>query len=226
MQRHDHLLILPVIRRGKREWEIVTTPMRDLDGLLSFQYNENGFIIMKERMLPATLTQQEQKILLFLSRYPQQQLYSSQIARRADISVGGSHQTLRKLLARKLVSREREGNMVFYRINPHHPLVKQIKVTEVVARLSRLVEKLKDCALEVVLFGSAARGEQTADSDIDLFILAHQVPEVKAMMARERSGMKLAPVIKTPHQWMAAEHSEPEFHHEVTRGITLYRSHE
>lgn len=173
-------------------------------------------------MPPLTLTSPEQKVLLFLSRYPRRQFYSSQIARRVSISVGGSHQTLRKLWARKLVSREREGNMVFYRINPHHPFVKQIKVTEVVARLSRLVEKLKDHALEVVLFGSAARGEHSAESDLDLFILTHHVPEVKEIVARERSGMILTPVIKTPHQWMAAERSEPEFHREVTRGISLY----
>lgn len=168
------------------------------------------------------LTKTEQAALLLLARHPRQRFYSAQIARLANISVGGAHQTLRKLAGRKLVSREREGNMVFYRINPHHPLVKQIKVTDAVARLTRLVDKLKDCALEIVLFGSAARGEQTADSDIDVFVLTHRVPEVQAIMARERNSLKLAPVIKTPHQWMTAERAESEFHHEVTRGITLH----
>lgn len=173
--------------------------------------------------MPAVrLSKTEHTALLLLSRYPRRQFYSSQVAQLAGTSIGGTHLALRQLTARKLIAAERKGRMTFYQVKAQHPVVKQLKVTETVSQLTRLVERLKGLALEVILFGSAARGEQTAESDVDIFILTHQVAEVHAVIARERRGMPLAAVVKTPQQWMTLERTEPEFSQEVRRGILLH----
>ena len=83
------------------------------------------------------------------------------------------------------------------------------------------VDKIKRNCKEIILFGSAARGEQTADSDIDLFILTHDPECVKKEFAECKQKMLFSPIIKTPNQWSELEIKEPEFYNEVKRGTKL-----
>lgn len=168
------------------------------------------------------LTKNHQKIIIFLGDYPEREFFSKEIAEKLDISLGGTHNALKYLTKEKIVDMEQRGNMKFYRINYENPLVKQLKTTAVIEKLFPLIKKIKQNCEEIILFGSASRGEQTRNSDIDLFILTHTPEVLKKDIVKEQKKMPVKPVIKTPNQWSELEIKEPEFYKEVKQGIKLF----
>ncbi|MGH7889141.1 MAG: nucleotidyltransferase domain-containing protein, partial [Thermodesulfobacteriota bacterium] len=75
---------------------------------------------------------------------------------------------------------------------------------EISERLQKISERLKKVyhAESVILFGSYARGEETEDSDIDLFIIAPTEERFFERMATARrhirdlrNGLPLAPIV-------------------------------
>jgi len=167
------------------------------------------------------LTKNCQKIAVFLGSYPERSFFSKEIAEKLNISLGGTHNALKYLAKEKIIKAEQRGNMKFYQIDNENPLVKQLKTTAVIEKLLPFVDKIKRNCKEIILFGSAARGEQTADSDIDLFILTHDPECVKKEFAECKQKMLFSPIIKTPNQWSELEIKEPEFYNEVKRGTKL-----
>jgi len=168
------------------------------------------------------LTKNHQKIIIFLGDYPERGFFSKEIAGKLDISLGGTHNALKYLAKEKIVDTEQRGNMKFYRINDENPLAKQLKTTAVIEKLLPLINKIKQGCEEIILFGSASRGEQTRNSDIDLFVLTHTPEDVKKDIGRFQKEIPVKPVIKTPNQWSELEIKEPEFYKEVKRGIKLF----
>ncbi len=168
------------------------------------------------------LTKNCQKIIIFLGNYPEREFFSKEIAGKLDISLGGTHNALKYLTREKIVEAEQKGNMKFYRINDENPLVKQLKTTAIIEKLLPLIKKIKQGCEEIILFGSASRGEQTRNSDIDLFILTHTSENVKKDLIKYQKKIPIKPVIKTPNQWSELEIREPEFYKEVKRGIKLF----
>jgi predicted nucleotidyltransferase len=168
------------------------------------------------------LTKNHQKIIIFLGDYPEREFFSKEIARKLDISLGGTHNALKYLAKEKIVDAEQKGNMKFYRINDENPLVKQLKTTAFIEKLLPLINKIKQNCEEIILFGSASRGEQTRNSDVDLFVLTHNPEDVEKIISRHKRKMLIKPVVKTPNQWSELEIKEPEFYKEVKQGIKLF----
>ncbi len=168
------------------------------------------------------ITKNCEKIILFLGNYPEKKFFSKEIAEKLSISLGGTHNALKYLAKEKIVEQEQKGNMKFYCINEENSLVKQSKITAVIKELSALIEKIKDDCISIILFGSASRGEQTINSDIDLFVLIHDPELIKSKIVKNKSKSKINPIIKTPNQWSELEVKEPEFYNEVKQGIKLF----
>jgi predicted nucleotidyltransferase len=137
------------------------------------------------------------------------------LARRAGISHPRASQVLADLAAQGLVSIERLARTDLYRLNGQHvlatPLAElfdlepKLKI-ELVALVAR---ELKDRRLPVKqarIFGSAARGNMTADSDIDLALVTSpdkvEVVQVAgeeiAETARDRFGTRLNVLVGSP----------------------------
>ena len=93
-----------------------------------------------------------------------------------------------------------------------------------------LKEKLTDCLVAVVLFGSRARGDDREESDWDILVIAHDLPDrlfrrhifLKAQLPpRWRGATSL--IAKTPEEFEA---SLPAFYLDIALdGIVLYDPH-
>ena len=75
--------------------------------------------------------------------------------------------------------------------------------------LKRIAERLKrECgAQKVILYGSYARGEETADSDIDLLVIIpttdrmiDRMTKVRRAIRDLRNGLPISPVVLTPKE--------------------------
>lgn len=168
------------------------------------------------------ITKNTKKIIDLLADYPNQRFFTKEIAGKLKISLGGAHNSLKLLVKEKMIFIEKKGNMKFFQINLHNPQVKQLRVAVAIEKLSKLIQKVKNYSKEIILFGSASRGEQTAESDLDLFILTHDFQKVREIINKEQKKLPVNVVIKTPNEWGEIEVKEPEFYLEVKKGVKLY----
>jgi DNA-binding transcriptional ArsR family regulator len=115
-------------------------------------------------------------VLRFLARHVGQSFYEQEIVERIDVSRSAVNLATRALHQAGLLLREQRGRMNFYAADDRHPFVRYFKVLDTIARLEPLLRELRPLARRIVLFGSCAEGTDTADSDVDPFILAHRFP--------------------------------------------------
>jgi predicted nucleotidyltransferase len=115
-------------------------------------------------------------VLALLYGRADESFYVRQIARHLEASVGAVQRELEKLAQIRLITRRSSGNQVFYQVNEQSPVFsdmrslvnKTVGVFNVVrAALEPLVERI----IVAFVYGSVAREEETAQSDIDLIIV-------------------------------------------------------
>lgn len=168
------------------------------------------------------LTRNNKKIIDLLADYPNRQFFGKEISDKLKISLGGTHNSLKELLKEKTILREQKGNMKFFQINLHNPMVRQLRTTSVIEKLSKIIKKIEKQTKEIILFGSVSRGEQSARSDLDLFVLTNNPRKVREIIKEEQKKLPISAIIKTPNEWGEMEIKEPEFYLEVKKGIKLY----
>lgn len=101
-------------------------------------------------------------------------LHLREIQRRSGLSLGTMQQELRKLKRLGLLISRADGNRLSYQVNKGHPLYPEIH--RLVLKTSGLADvlrsTLRDPKIEwAFVFGSIARGEETAGSDVDLMVV-------------------------------------------------------
>lgn len=118
------------------------------------------------------------KILRFLVR-SQSQLNGREIAKNVRLSHVKTHTALKDLTRHGVVNMRSVGNSLIYWLNEEHFLVKEIirptfeKEENIFIHIVRIILKEIRSAqpLSVILFGSFAKGNASADSDIDVVII-------------------------------------------------------
>jgi predicted nucleotidyltransferase/predicted transcriptional regulator len=103
-----------------------------------------------------------------------EELHVREIERRSGLNDSTLRQELRKLVRLDLVQSRKDSNRVYYRAKTESPLYPEIR--NLVLKTSGLADALKS-ALEdkrirvAFVFGSIARGEEKAGSDVDLMVI-------------------------------------------------------
>ena len=163
----------------------------------------------------------ETKIVLFLAGQPHREFYGEEIANRVKCSKASASGILARLAEKKIILKKLRGRMKFYQINTADINVKKMKIDLALKETAALAAKLKKHSQRLILFGSASRGEQTVESDIDLFIATNRKDEVSKILA-DYKNKKIKAIVKTPSEWAETEIKEPELYYEIKNGITLY----
>ena len=108
---------------------------------------------------------------------PDTALYMREIERRTGFAIGTVQTELKKLKRLDMISRVKDGNRVYYRANTAHPLYPEIRA--LVLKTNGLADVLKN-ALDnekdirvAFVFGSFARQEEKASSDVDLMVVGN-----------------------------------------------------
>ena len=123
-----------------------------------------------EKLLSTSYAQ----VLRFLARRAGQSFYEREIVEDTDVSRSAVNLACNALYQAGLLTREQRGRMNFYAVADRHPFVRQFKVLDTIARLEPLLAKLQPLSRRIVLFGSCAKGEYDAESDIDLCIIGSE----------------------------------------------------
>ncbi len=163
-----------------------------------------------------------QKILDFLLEYSFKDFIEKEIQEAVKISRSGTNYALRSLVKSTLLKRHKRGKIHFYTLNHKHPLIKQLKVLKTIMEIHPFLKELEKLSFKIILFGSSSRGENTVDSDIDLFILSRHKDEIENQIKRYTSKRKIQGIIRNNLKYTEMKQTDPVFYEEVQQGIVLW----
>ena len=146
-----------------------------------------------------------------------------QISRETELSLGFVSRVLRELFENELILVEKKGRMMLYNVNDKNPVVKQIKVLLTMMRLYPLIKELRVIVRRIILFGSAFRGENTPDSDIDLFIMSKESQKIRAVI---RKDPKIVCIIMSSTEYTNLKEADFALYDQINRGIVLWEKSE
>ena len=163
-----------------------------------------------------------QKALDFLLSHPDEEFFDRQVSKLTGISKSGTNIALRNLANAHLIKRTKRGRMLFYSVNNQDFLIKQLKILQNLTSIYPLIQRLKSHCLEIILYGSTAIGENSEDSDIDLFVLSRYPKKVKEIIYKSPFREKVQYVINTPGEFVKSKKDNTVFYKEISKGIILW----
>lgn len=157
----------------------------------------------------ALFTKTQQRVFGLLYGKPDRSFYTNEIVRRVNMGRGTVHRELERLVSAGLLVVTRAGNQRHYRANSENPVYhellgivrKTFGVADVISEVLVPVDDQMDLAF---IYGSMAKGEDIASSDIDLLVVSDSLAFADLMnvlMDAEQSlGRPVNPSIYTKEQ--------------------------
>ena len=176
-----------------------------------FQLPEAGIIIpfmgtMKPGLSNALFTKTQQRVLGLMLGNPDRSYYANEIMRFAGAGIGTVQRELESLTLAGILTVRKVGNQKHYQANRSAPIFEELRgivlktfgVADVVREALAPLEKHIAAAF---IFGSLAKGTDTAHSDVDVMIIGTKlsytdvIPHV--VKAQSRIGRTINPSIYT-----------------------------
>lgn len=155
----------------------------------------------------ALFTKTQRQVLGLLFGHPDRSWYINEIVRKAGVGIGTVQRELEKLTSAGLLTVRKVGNQKHYQANTGSPVFQELrgivlKTFGVADELRRALEPVAAKITVAFVYGSVARGADTAASDIDLMIVSGQLsyPEVISAIAEAetRLGRAVNPTLYSP----------------------------
>ena len=146
----------------------------------------------------------QQRVLGVLFGHPRRSFYANEIIALARSGTGAVQRELRRLEASGLVTVTRVGNQKHYQANAGSPVFEELRaiVLKTVGLADVLHAALAPVSKDIraaFVYGSIAKGQDTAASDIDLMVISDRVTDADLFGALEEAtaqlGRKVAPTI-------------------------------
>jgi predicted nucleotidyltransferase len=134
--------------------------------------------------------------------------YLREIAQRTGLAVRSVQRAVEDLCGIQILEREKRGNSIYFRLNTQNPIVADLK--GVFLKTVGLGDLLRDALSEntqidaAFIYGSVAKGEETATSDIDLALIGEVPPrELSDLLSdlEERTGREINATAFTREEW-------------------------
>jgi uncharacterized protein len=169
-------------------------------------------------------------VLALLYGRADQSFYTRQIAREVDASIGTVHREPENLSKVGLIARNSVGNQVFYQANREAPIFPEMralvnKTIGVVSVLRSALQVLSKPIAVAFVYGSLAREEETAQSDIDLMVVGDAaLDEVLSRIAAVESviGRPIHPTVYPVAEFRSTLASGNHFVNSVLKGKKVF----
>ena len=158
----------------------------------------------------ALFSKVQQRVLALIFGHPERTFYTSEIVRNVRSGTGAVERELSRLRRSGLVSLERIGNQKHYRANPRSPVFAELqslvlKTVALAEPLGKSLDPYADRIKAAFVFGSVAKGTDTAQSDIDLMVIGDGLSYSDLYTALQNSESvlqrKVSPIFLTPEEW-------------------------
>jgi predicted nucleotidyltransferase len=178
----------------------------------------------------ALFSKTQQRVLGVLFGRPDQSFFANEIVRLAGGGFGAVHRELAALEAAGLVTATRIGNQKHYQANRQAPIFEELRgiVAKTVGLADVLREALRPLKPRIrtaFVYGSVAKGTDTAGSDIDLMVIADKIQYADIFTlvseAERRLGRKVSPTVVAPAD-LAKRRGEDSFHSRVIEQAKIF----
>lgn len=161
------------------------------------------------------------RVYQHLARHVGELRTEAEIVAATGVSRSAVNLAVRDLVEEGLVTCETRGRMKFYSADPVDPVVRQFKVWDITLRLAPVLKRLRPVARRVILFGSAAQGIDSAESDIDLFIVGPDRKAIRAAVKPVINGRQIQAVVVSDQELASLKADDPTFYDQVEQGLVL-----
>jgi len=178
----------------------------------------------------ALFSKTQQRVLAVLFGRPDQSFFANEIVRLAGGGFGAVHRELATLEAAGLVATRRIGNQKHFQANRDAPIFEELRgiVLKTVGLADVLRKALAPLAPRIraaFVYGSVAKGTDTARSDIDLMVVGDSVEYADIFKLASRAepivGRKINPTVLTPRE-LEKESAEDGFHSRVLAQAKIF----
>jgi predicted nucleotidyltransferase len=158
----------------------------------------------------ALFSKVQQRVLALIFGRPERSFYTSEIVRNVRSGTGAVERELSRLQRSGLVSIERIGNQKHYRANRRSPVFEElqslvVKTVALIEPLRKSLEPYSDKIKTAFVFGSVAKGADTAHSDIDVMVIGSNLSYTDLYTALQNAEnelrRKVSPIFLTPEEW-------------------------
>ncbi len=167
--------------------------------------------IIKHNVADALFSKVQQRVLGLLFAQPDRSFYTNEIIRLTQSGTGAVQRELAKLETVGLITLTTFGNQKLYQANRDTPLFAELHsiVLKTFGLSDILKEDLKPIASQIqvaFIYGSIAKHEDKANSDIDLMIIGEDLSYAVLFPLLEKAqtqlGRKVNPTCYTSKEWM------------------------
>ncbi|MBI4431330.1 MAG: nucleotidyltransferase domain-containing protein [Candidatus Omnitrophica bacterium] len=127
------------------------------------------------QLLSFISSQLRRKVLTYFFTHPDEKFYIRETASLLGVDAGNLSKELKRLSAEGLFKTEQKGRIRFYYLNSGYPLFRELK--EIIFKSEGLESRLRDLVntfpeiKTALIYGSYAKGEERAGSDVDLILV-------------------------------------------------------
>lgn len=160
----------------------------------------------------ALFSKGQQRVLGVFFSNPERDFYAREIAEREQTGRGALQRELDRLTQSGLVTVTPRGRQKLYRANPDSPIFSELR--RIVQKTIGVVEVVRTALLphsdqisSAFIYGSVAKGTDTAASDVDLMVISDQLSysELYEILseAEQRVGRKINPTLYSSSEFRA-----------------------
>lgn len=178
----------------------------------------------------ALFTTTQQRVLALIFGQPGRSFYASELIERTGSGSGAVQRELKRLASSGLVTVKRIGNQKHYQANPDSPVFEELcglvkKTVALADPIRAALAPLADRIQLALLYGSVAKGMDTATSDIDVLIVADGVTleDIYSTLASVEADLdrKISPTLYTPQEFAERNSANNPFLARVLAGEHL-----
>jgi predicted nucleotidyltransferase len=158
----------------------------------------------------ALFSKVQQRVLALIFGRPERSFYMSEIVRNVHSGTGAVERELSRLQRSGLVSVERIGNQKHYQANHQSPIFAElqslvVKTVAVSEPIRKSLEPYSDKIKAAFVYGSVAKGTDTARSDIDLMVIGDELSYSELYAASQNAedilSRKVSPTFLSLKDW-------------------------
>ena len=160
------------------------------------------------------------RVLALLYGQPDRSFQGAELIRLAASGVGAVHRETKRLIASGLVTVTPLGRQKLYRANRNSPIFAELyglilKTVGLVSPIRDALEPFAGTIEFAFIYGSIAKGSDTAASDVDLMLVGDGLtyPEIVAALQPVEEGIKrqISVNLLTPAEWRKKRSSDNPF---------------
>ena len=179
----------------------------------------------------ALFTKTQQRVFGILYGNPGESYYLNELVRLADIGKGTVRRELDKLCKVGLITLKKQGNQNHYQANAANPVYAELKgIVDKTFGVSAILQAALQPLMERVdfafVYGSVAKGEEHAHSDIDLMLVTESLGYTTVMESlhepEQSLGRKINPTLYSPVEFAQRLEQKQHFLSRVVTQRTLW----